>query len=301
MCAHECQPCQDVLFQSPPNSWAIRSSARRQGSAAPEHLRRARLQGGRRSGRARGLGRAGCLRGESRAAVREALRPLSGDPGRPTPSTRGLRAPGVQNGRSRGRRRRVCAAGVTGVGGRLRNHGPDSVATQAAPRHSARFIRGQRTAKERPPRGGAPAAWTARPRASGGRVSQAGRRREGPASGRGGGGGGGRGRAKGLAGFAAPSRTGPDPQATAPRPRADAGRSPPPNPRPGQRITYLFADGSPLLAPMTDSSGSPSSLWEEKAGLPVAPLNDFRPFPRRVCRGPSAGHQKKKIRISELA
>lgn len=191
MCAHECQPCQDVLFQSPPNSWAIRSSARRQGSAAPEHLRRARLQGGRRSGRARGLGRAGCLRGESRAAVREALRPLSGDPGRPTPSTRGLRAPGVQNGRSRGRRRRVCAAGVTGVGGRLRNHGPDSVATQAAPRHSARFIRGQRTAKERPPRGGAPAAWTARPRASGGRVSQAGRRREGPASGRGGGGGGG--------------------------------------------------------------------------------------------------------------
>lgn len=27
---------------------------------------------------------------------------------------------------------------------------------------------------------------------------------------------------------------------------------------------------SALLAPLTDSSGSPSSLWEEGAGLPVA-------------------------------
>lgn len=48
--------------------------------------------------------------------------------------------------------------------------------------------------------------------------------------------------------------------------------------------------GSLPLAPTTDSSGSPSSLWEEGAGLPVFPLSDFRRLPGRLCREPIAGH-----------
>ncbi|KAM7126352.1 uncharacterized protein WM277_018180 [Molossus nigricans] len=49
-------------------------------------------------------------------------------------------------------------------------------------------------------------------------------------------------------------------------------------------------EGSLPLAPTTDSSGSPSSLWEEGAGLPVFPLSDFRRLPGRLCREPIAGH-----------
>ncbi|KAK1337535.1 hypothetical protein QTO34_002167 [Cnephaeus nilssonii] len=87
---------------------------------------------------------------------------------------------------------------------------------------------------------------------------ESGRRREGPTSGRGGGGGKGEEEERrALAGLPASSRRRPGPQATAPRPRADAGRIAP-------------------AAPTTDSSGSPSSLWEEGAGHPAFPLSDFR-------------------------
>lgn len=176
-----------MFYSRAPQTAGLFEAPRGDRGQQPRNTSAARVS---RAGGARGVPAGWEGLGVSGAAVREALQPLSGDPGRPTPSTRGLRAPGVQNGRSRGRRRRVCAAGVTGVGGRLRNHGPDSVATQAAPRLSARFIRGQRTAKERLPRGGAPAAWTARPAgerracvagwaASGGTGEREGRRRGG--------------------------------------------------------------------------------------------------------------------------
>ncbi|XP_023611399.1 uncharacterized protein LOC102419707 [Myotis lucifugus] len=42
-------------------------------------------------------------------------------------------------------------------------------------------------------------------------------------------------------------------------------------------------------APTTDSSGSPSSLWEEGAGHPAFPLSDFRRLPGQLRREPTAG------------
>lgn len=51
----------------------------------------------------------------------------------------------------------------------------------------------------------------------------------------------------------------------------------------------LFADRIAPAAPTTDSSGSPSSLWEEGAGHPAFPLSDFRRLPGQLRREPTAG------------